>query len=104
MWIRMTVEEGSPTRRSGRERGRTPKAVEFNRVMRGQNGSSEDETEDTIEVDEGAPAPPRPRHTEISAPQKTASWRRRFEHSLLRQGKTKRLQEQFRINGYLRKL
>ena len=28
--------------------------------MRGQNGSSEDETEDMIEVDEGAPAAPLP--------------------------------------------
>jgi hypothetical protein len=35
--------------------------------MRGQNGSSEDETEDMIEVDEGAPAAPQPRRTEISA-------------------------------------
>jgi hypothetical protein len=34
------------------------------REMRGQNGSSEDETEDMIEVDEGAP---QPRRTKISA-------------------------------------
>ena len=66
----MVVEEGSPMRRSGRERVQTPKAVEFNmrkRGMRDQNGSSEDETEDIIKVDEGAPAPPWPRRTEISA-------------------------------------
>jgi hypothetical protein len=66
----MAVEEGSPTRRSGRERVRTPKAAELNNKKRGirdRNGSSEDETEDVIEADEGVLAPLRPRRTEINA-------------------------------------
>ncbi len=66
----MAIEEGSPTRRSGRERVQTPKAVELGRKRRetrGQNRSSKDETEDIIEVDKRVPAPPRPRRTEINA-------------------------------------
>ncbi len=59
----------SPTRQSHRERVQTPKAVQLNRKrreMQGQNGSSEDETEDTIEVGEVVPAAPQPKRTEIS--------------------------------------
>jgi hypothetical protein len=67
----MAAEELSPKRRSRRERVQTPKAVELNRKRRethGQDGSSEDETEDTIEVGEVAPtAPQLKRTTETSA-------------------------------------
>jgi hypothetical protein len=66
----MAAEELSPTRWPRRQRVQTPKAVELNRKRRethGQNGSSEDETEDTIEVDVVAPTAPQPKRTETSA-------------------------------------
>lgn len=66
----MAVEGANPTRRSNRERVRTPKAAELDRKRRetrNQNGSSDDETEDTIEVVETAPAAPQPKRTEISS-------------------------------------
>jgi hypothetical protein len=66
----MVVEGASPTRRSGRERVQTPKAVQRSRKRKGTrnlNGSSEDETEDTIETVETPPAAPQPKRTDINA-------------------------------------
>src|SRR6266536_405478 len=65
----MAVEEGSPTRRSGRERVQTRK--QWNSTGgRGECWAKMEVVkmrQDKIEVDEGAPAPRRPRRTEISA-------------------------------------
>lgn len=71
-----------------------PKVVAFHgkgREMRGQNESSEDETEDMIEVDEGAPAAPQPRRTEISTHLiKYRIVATKIQHSQQRRGSGKR--------------